>query len=101
MPVNLFAKPKDEKEYSLMEKTLDSLVDEVRDDKNHPLAVVMQIIGENPEEYDDNHHEPIGVGVSHIDMVKHLMSSHGLYQKDLASIFGSQAKQEIKAKLKD
>ncbi len=51
----------------------------------------MQIIGENLEWYDHEHFPAIGANVSDIDMVKYLMTTHHLHQKDLADIFGSQA----------
>jgi len=51
----------------------------------------MQIIGENLEQYDNEHYPEIGHNVSEIDMVKYLMSLHAFHQKDLADIFGGQA----------
>ena len=76
---------------SKLEKILDVLIDEVRDDSKHPLVIVMQIIGENLEQYDDEHYPAIGHNISEIDMVKYLMKSHNLHQADLADIFGGQA----------
>ncbi len=91
LPVIVFKKPSNAKEYASLEKLLDRLIDEVRDDEKHPLAVVMQIIGENLEQYDNEHHPAIGHDISEIDMVKYLMASHNLKQIDLADIFGGQA----------
>jgi HTH-type transcriptional regulator/antitoxin HigA len=90
-PVSIFKKPSNEKEYAKLEKILDNLIDEVRDNERHPLAVVMQIIGENLEEYDNEHFPAMGDNVSEIDMVKYLMEARDLSQKDLADIFGGQA----------
>lgn len=91
LPVSIFKKPSNAKEYSTLEKLLDELIDEVRDNENHPLAIVMQIIGENLEQYDKEHNPAIGHQINEIDMVKYLMKSRNLHQKDLADIFGGQA----------
>ena len=91
LPLSVFKKPTNTEDYSRLEDILDQLMDEVRDDENHPLALAMQIIGENLEQYDDGHHTDIGANITDVDMVKYLMESHHLLQKDLADIFGSQA----------
>ncbi|KTC98914.1 hypothetical protein Lgee_1360 [Legionella geestiana] len=91
LPLTLFKKPTDDKEYKYLEEILDKLIDEVRDDENHPLALAMQIIGENLEQYDNEHFPLIGENVTDVEMIKYLMSIHQLHQKDLASIFGGQA----------
>ena len=50
----------------------------------------MQIIGENLEQYDNEHYPDIGHAINEIEMVKYLMKSHHLHQIDLADIFGGQ-----------
>ena len=91
LPISVFKKPGNVREYSKLEKILDKLIDEVRNNEKHPLAIVMQIIGENLEQYDNKHYPPMGENISEIDMVKYLMKSHNLHQIDLADIFGGQA----------
>ncbi len=91
LELSVFKKPENEAEYLKLEETLEQLIDTVRDNEKHPLALVMQIIGENLEWYDDENYPAIGANVSDIDMVKYLMTTHHLRQKDLADIFGSQA----------
>ncbi len=91
MPISVFKKPSNAKEYSKLEKILDELIDAVRDNEKHPLAIAMQIIGDNLEQYDNEHYPTIGHNISEIDMVKYLMKSHNLHQSDLADIFGGQA----------
>lgn len=91
LPVHLFKKPINDQEYHELENVLNQLIDEVRDDEEHPLAIVMQIIGENLEQYDDEHHPAIGHHISDIEIVKYLMKSHNLNQIDIADIFGGQA----------
>ena len=91
LPLTVFQKPKNKTEYARLEKLLDQLIDEVRDNEDHQLAIAMQIIGENLEQFDDERYPAIGSNISEIDMVKYLMKSHQLHQKDLADIFGGQA----------
>ena len=90
LPVSVFKKPVNAKEYNKLQKVLDSLIDEVRDDEMNPLALVMEIIGDNLEQYDNENHPTLAVKTSDIDFLKYLMKSQGLAQKDLAGIFGSQ-----------
>jgi HTH-type transcriptional regulator/antitoxin HigA len=91
LPITVFKKPENNKQYADLEKVLDKLIDEVRDNEKHPLAIVMHIIGENLEDYDTKHNPAIGHDISDIDMVKYLMKTHHLHQSDLAEIFGGQA----------
>lgn len=91
LPISVFKKPSNSKEYAKLEKILDELIDEVRGNSKHPLAIAMQIIGENLEQYDNERFPDIGSNISDIEMVKFLMESHGLHQTDLADLFGSQA----------
>ncbi len=91
IPIAALKKPADAKEYAKLEKILDKLIDEIRDNEKHPLTIVMQIIGENLEQYDNEHHPAIGNNITEIEMVKYLMKLHNLYQTDVADIFGGQA----------
>lgn len=91
LPLSVFKKPRNSEDYSFLETILDRLLDEVRDDQTHPLAIAMQIIGDNLEQYDDEHHPDIGENITDVEMVKYLMKTNHLHQKDLADIFGSQA----------
>ena len=56
LPLSVFKKPSNDQEYTELESVLNQLIDEVRDNEKHPLAIAMQIIGENLEQYDDEHH---------------------------------------------
>ena len=91
IPISAFKKPETDAEYAKLEALLDKMIDIVRDDEAHPLALAMQIIGDNMEAYDSEQHPAIGNDVSDIEMVKYLMSTNNLAQKDLADIFGGQA----------
>jgi HTH-type transcriptional regulator / antitoxin HigA len=90
IPVFAFKRPRNNKEYSIIESYLDELIDETRNDENHPLAQAMLIIGENLEEYDNSKYSEIGTDVTNIEMVKYLMKKNNLAQKDLIDIFGNQ-----------
>jgi len=90
-PISIFKKPSNFKEYCKLEKILDELIDEVKEDSKHPLSIAMQIIGENLEQYDNEHFPDIGANISDVAMVKFLMKSHQLHQTDLADIFGGQS----------
>lgn len=91
LPVSIFKKPSNAKAYSKLEKILDKLIDEIRDNEKHPLMIVMQIIGDNLEQYDNEHYPAIGNNVGEIDFIKYLMKSKNLNQADLSDIFGGQA----------
>lgn len=91
LPLSVFKKPGNKEEYFVLEKILDALIDEVRGNENHPLALAMQIIGDNLEQYDNQNHPLIGSNVSDIEMVRYLIKTNNLHQKDLAPIFGGQA----------
>src|SRR3990167_1559321 len=56
LPISVFKKPKNLKEYAKLQKILDQLIDEVRDNEKHLLLPAMQIIGENLEQYNDENH---------------------------------------------
>ncbi len=91
LPLSVFKKPNNSKEYSKLEAILDDLIDEVRGNEKHPLAIAMQIIGENLEQYDNEHFPPLGSHMTEVEIVTYLMKSHHLRQIDLADIFGGQA----------
>lgn len=89
-PVSVFKKPANQSEYDILENLLDQILDEVREDEEHPLAIVAQIIGDNLEDFDNNNHPPIGHNVTDIDLVQYLMSENHLNQQKMADIFGNQ-----------
>ena len=79
--------PHSDAEYQKVVKILDELIDEVRDDENHSLASLMEILSVVIEEY-ENEHYPAPEG-SPIECLNFLMEEHGVHQKDLSEI-GSQ-----------
>jgi HTH-type transcriptional regulator/antitoxin HigA len=44
LPISVFKKPSNDKEYNKLQLFLDKLIDEVRGNETHPLSVVMEII---------------------------------------------------------
>lgn len=91
LPISVFKRPASVKEADNLAKLLDKITDIVQDNERHPLAVVMQIIGENLEAYDDAHFPGLRVDASDVDIVSYLMEANDFQQKDLADIFGGQA----------
>lgn len=79
--------PHNDAEYEKVIAALDELIDIVKDDENHPLASLMEILSLIIEEY-ENEHYPISGG-SPRETLALLMQEHGLHQKDLSEI-GSQ-----------
>lgn len=47
--------PHQQSEYDQLVQILDSLIDEVGEDENHPLASLMEVIGVLIEKYEDEH----------------------------------------------
>jgi HTH-type transcriptional regulator/antitoxin HigA len=47
--------PHSQKDYQNLVALLDSLVDEVGENKSHPLASLMEVIGVLIEKYEDEH----------------------------------------------
>lgn len=90
LPLIAFKKPVNQQEYDFLEEVLDQLIDEVRGDEKHPLALAMQIIGDNLEEFDGKNFLPIGKNVSEVALVEYLMKNNNLLQKDLIDIFSNQ-----------
>ena len=84
---SIFSVPHSEKEYQVLVKTLDSLVDEVGNNENHKLAPVMETIGNLIENYEEREYQI--KEASPVDSLKYLMQEHGLKQSDLKEI-GSQ-----------
>lgn len=83
----IFSVPHNEKDYNRLVNLVDSLVDEVGNNENHPLASLMETIGSLIETHESlNIDEVEG---NPIDALCSLMEEHGLKQSDLSGI-GSQ-----------
>ena len=83
----IFSVPHNEKNYNKLVNFLDSLIDEVGNNENHPLTSLMETIGSLIEAYESQYiNEMEG---DPIDALNALMEEHGLKQLDLSEI-GSQ-----------
>ena len=83
----IFSVPHNEKDYNKLVNLLDSLIDEVGNNENHPLASLMETIGSLIEMYESQYINKIEGNT--IDALNALMEEHGLKQSDLFEI-GSQ-----------
>ena len=83
----IFSVPHNEKDYNKLVNFLDSLIDEVGNNENHPLTSLMETIGSLIETYESQYINEIEGNP--IDALNALMAEHGLKQSDLTEI-GSQ-----------
>ncbi len=84
---HIFSVPHNIKEYNKLTRFLDTLIDEVGENESHPLASLMETIGNLVESYEARNLPEI-TGEP-IQTLKSLMDEHGLNQSDLKEI-GSQ-----------
>src|SRR4051812_8663225 len=75
------------KEYERAVKLLDAILDEIGEDERNPMAELADAIGVFVERY-ESEHAPLAAG-NPSEVLKLLMSEHGLRQTDLPEI-GSQ-----------
>ena len=83
----IFSVPHNEKNYNKLVNLLDSLIDEVGNNENHPLASLMETIGSLIETYESQYVNQMKSDP--VDTLKFLMMEHDLKQSDLSDI-GSQ-----------
>ena len=79
--------PHSSEQYDKLVTVMDSLVDEIGDDENHPLANLLETVGNLLHGY-ENDRVSIADAAPH-EVLKELMVQHGLSQTDLTEI-GSQ-----------
>lgn len=72
------------KQYSKAVEFLDSLIDKIGSNENHPLADLMDTVGTLIHEYEAVHH-PL-IDAKGIDALKYLMEEHELRQSDFPEI---------------
>jgi HTH-type transcriptional regulator / antitoxin HigA len=83
----IFSVPHNENDYNKLVDLLDSLIDEVGNNEEHPLTSLMETIGSLIEIYESQNTDVIKGGA--IDALIALMQEHGLKQSHLSDI-GSQ-----------
>ena len=76
-------------QYNRMVQLMNGLVDEVGGNEKHPLADLLEIVGDIIAVYDERHY-PIADTEAR-EVLRLLMEQNGLQQKDLAGELGSQS----------
>ncbi|TGK12188.1 helix-turn-helix domain-containing protein [Leptospira fletcheri] len=84
---DLLSIPHSDKQYKKLLKALDELIDEVGNNEKHPLAPLMETVGNLIEEYERSNFEIIDA--SPIEVLKYFMEENGFTQKDIPEL-GSQ-----------
>ena len=85
--VSALLKIQDEQDYDLALERLNSLIDEVGTDEQHPLYSLLDTLGAVVHAWEEQHH-PIPK-LEGADALRFLMEEHGLSQSDLPEV-GSQ-----------
>ena len=84
---NIFSVPHTEAEYNNLVTLLDNLIDEVKENEEHPLSSLMETVGSLIKSYeDDNCQTNLGTP---LEALSFLMKEHGVKQTDLTEV-GSQ-----------
>lgn len=84
---DILSVPHSEDHYQKLASVLDSLIDEIGESENHPLASLMETIGNLMENYEESHYQIGEIGP--VGILRELMEANSLTQKDLSEI-GSQ-----------
>ncbi|TGK58174.1 helix-turn-helix domain-containing protein [Leptospira wolffii] len=84
---DLLSVPHSDKQYKKLLKALDELIDEVGNNEKHPLAPLMETVGNLIEEYEKDNFESIDADP--VEVLKYLMEESGFTQKDMSEL-GSQ-----------
>ena len=78
---------RNEREYELAVKRLNSMLDEIGTDERHPLYALLDTLGTLVHAYEEKHHPMPECGGA--DMLRFFMEEYGLTQSDLPEV-GSQ-----------
>ena len=84
---DIFSVPHTQSDYNNLVALLDDLVDEVKENENHPLSSLMETVGSLIEIYEENNCK-VDLGTP-IEALSFLMKEHGVKQNMLTEI-GSQ-----------
>ena len=79
----------DQTQYDHMVRLMNNLLDEIGDNEKHPLADLLEIVGDLIAAYDE-HHYPIADAEPR-EVLRLLMAQNNLQQKNLAAELGSQS----------
>lgn len=89
----IISPPDDDATYGRLLSYLDQLLDIVGEDESHPLSVLINIIADNIEAYDEKYFTP--KHTTGVDALKFLMQQHELRQTDLNGIASQGVMSEI------
>lgn len=81
---HLLSVPANDQEYDEKVEALDSLLDVVGADEDHPLASLVGRLGDVIEAYDETHYPMPDVSGS--DVLRFMMEEHGIKQSELPEI---------------
>ena len=91
--------PHSEQDYLKLRGILDDLIDEVGNDEHHPLASLMETVGNLVDSY-EREYEPEYQG-DPIDALRYLMEEHNLKQSDLEELGSQGVVSEILARKRE
>jgi HTH-type transcriptional regulator/antitoxin HigA len=80
---------KTEAQHDFALQWMEKLMIDVPDASNHPLSGLLDTLAERIHVYEEQHY-PMATKPDPIGMLSFLMEQHGLKQKDLIDVFGSQ-----------
>jgi HTH-type transcriptional regulator/antitoxin HigA len=75
---------KNEKEYDRMVALMNSLLDAVGDNEDHPLDGLLNLVGDLVSKYEQEHHAIEAAAPN--DALRFLMEARGLKQEDLSTV---------------
>ncbi len=90
---NILSVPHTEKHYQKLVAILDALIDEIADNEEHPLANLMETIGNLVHTYETE--QKLLEDTDPVTVLKELMIEHSLTQKDLSDIASQGVVSEI------
>ena len=82
----VLTKPSNEAEYQALVNALDELLDIAGDDEAHPLAGLLDYVGDLVSEYEQRLHPLATTPNEPKELLRFLMAQHGLTQSDLPEV---------------
>ena len=82
----VLTKPTNDSEYDALVTTLNDLLDVAGDDESHPLSSLMDYVGDLVSEYEQAHHPIATTPTEPKEILRFLMTQHGLKQSDLPEV---------------
>lgn len=87
---------RDERDYAAAIERLDSLLEEIGDDEQHPLYGLLDTLGTLVHSYEEEH---VSIpAVSGPEVLEYLMEEHGLGSEDLPELGGAESVRAVLAR---